>query len=280
MKLYFNLAKLQELGQSLSKTYQEAAPYPNIFIDNFMDTEPLDRVISEFPDPNQKIWKEYENFFEGKLEMQGEAKVGEFTSSLLYQFNSAPFLQFLESLTGIKGLIPDPYFLGGGLHQMKPGGKLGMHADFSKHQTLGLERRINAILYLNKDWQPEYNGNLELWDSEMKNKVTEIAPLFNRLAIFNVTDFNIHGVPEILNCPEPMTRKSIALYYFTTTRPEGELKEGKKSTEFYARPSDVVPEGTIFVRDKYNGEKVHKNFNWFMGQILPPFIANIFSKNK
>jgi Rps23 Pro-64 3,4-dihydroxylase Tpa1-like proline 4-hydroxylase len=279
MKLYFNLSKLQELAKKLSKTYQEAAPYPNIFIDDFMDTEPLERVLAEFPDPNQKIWKEYENYFEGKLEMQGEAKVGEFTSSLLYQFNSAPFLQFLETLTGIKGLIPDPYFLGGGLHQMKPGGKLGMHADFSKHGTLNLERRVNAILYLNKDWKPEYNGNLELWDSEMKAKQVEIAPLFNRLAIFNVTDFNIHGVPEILQCPDDMTRKSIALYYFTTERPDGEIKAGKLSTEFYARPGDAVPEGTIYDRHKYTGEKVRKSFNWYVGQILPPFIANLLKRN-
>jgi Rps23 Pro-64 3,4-dihydroxylase Tpa1-like proline 4-hydroxylase len=280
MKLYLNLSKLQETAKKLTNTYQTAAPYPNIYIDNFMDPEPLERVLEEFPDPEKKIWKEYENYFEGKLEAQGEAKIGEFTSSLLYQFNSAPFLQFLETLTGIKGLIPDPYFLGGGLHQMKPGGKLGMHADFSKHGNLKLERRVNAILYLNKDWKPEYNGNLELWDSEMKNKVTEIAPLFNRLAIFNVTDFNIHGVPEILQCPEGMTRKSIALYYFTTDRPDGELKAGKGSTEFFARPGDVVPEGTIYDRTKYTGEKVKKSFNWYVGQILPPFIANLFRKNQ
>jgi Rps23 Pro-64 3,4-dihydroxylase Tpa1-like proline 4-hydroxylase len=278
MKLYFDLAKLQELAQKLSNQYKSASPYPNIFIDNFMDPEPLEKVLAEFPNPDQKIWKEYENYFEGKLEAQGEAKVGEYTSNLLYQFNSAPFLQFLETLTGIKGLIPDPYFLGGGLHQMKPGGKLGVHADFSKHGNINIERRINAILYLNKDWKPEYNGDLELWDKDMTKCEAKIAPLFNRLAIFNVTDFNLHGVPEELKCPEGMTRRSIALYYFTTDRPAGELKEGKNSTEFFARPGDHVPQGTVFTRDKYSGEKINKNFNWFMGQILPPFITNLLKK--
>lgn len=278
MKLYFDLNKLQELAKANSEKYKNGDPYPNIYFDNFMDTEPLEQVLNEFPDPNIKIWKEYENYFEGKLEAQGEAKVGEFTSNLLYQFNSAPFLQFLETLTGIKGLIADPYFLGGGLHQMKPGGKLGVHADFSKHGNIKIERRINAILYLNKDWKPEYNGDLELWDENMESCKTKIQPLYNRLAIFNVTDFNYHGVPEELKCPEGMTRKSIALYYFTVDRPEGELQEGKTSTVFMARPGDEVPKGTVFNRGShYTGEKVNKNFNYYVGLFLPPIITKLFS---
>lgn len=278
MKLYFDLAKLQDLAKNSAKDYKTASPYPNIYFDDFIDPEPLNKVIAEFPDPEKKIWREYENFFEGKLEAQGEEKVSEFTSMLLYQFNSAPFLQFLETLTGIEGLIPDPYFLGGGLHQMKPGGKLGVHADFSKHGKLPIERRLNAILYLNKDWKSEYNGDLELWDQEMKACEKKIAPLFNRLAIFDVTDFNYHGVPEVLSCPEGMTRKSIALYYFTVGRPDGEIQEGKSSTVFMARPSDIVPKGTHFDRTRYTGLKEKKNFKWYLGQVLPPFITNLLSK--
>jgi Rps23 Pro-64 3,4-dihydroxylase Tpa1-like proline 4-hydroxylase len=281
MKLYFDLLKLQDLAKSLQEKYQKAAPYPNIYIDNFMDTEPLEKVLEEFPDPEQKIWKEYENYFEGKLETQGEAKVGAFTSNLLYQFNSAPFIQFLETLTGIKGLIPDPYFMGGGLHQMKSGGKLGVHADFSKHETINIERRINAILYLNKDWKPEYNGDLQLWDKDMKNCEVKIQPLFNRLAVFNVTDFNYHGVPDELKCPEGMTRKSLALYYFTVDRPEGEIMEGKKSTLFVTRPGEEAPKGTVYDRGShYSGLKEKKNLNYYIGLFLPPIITRIFSKKR
>ncbi len=284
MKLYFNTKKLEKLAKSKAVEYKTAEPYPNIYFDNFMDEEPLRKVLEDFPSPEKRIWKEYENYFEGKLEAQGEEKVSDFTSQLLYQFNSAPFLYFLETLTGIKGLMPDPYFMGGGLHQMKRGGKLGIHADFNEHGKLPyLSRRVNAILYLNENWKDEYQGFLELWDRDMTKCVKKIAPLFNRLAIFDVTDHNNHGVPELLNCPEGTTRKSIALYYFTVGRPENEIIPGKFSTLFLARPGDEVPEGTIFSRDSFLGikdQEPEKNLNWFIGQLLPPFVTNLIKRIK
>lgn len=278
MKLYFDLNKLQKIAGENKKQYASASPYPHIYIDNFMDPEALDKVLNEYPSPGTKIWKEYENFFEGKLEAQGEEKLGSFTSQLLYQFNSAPFLQFLETLTGVENLIPDPYFFGGGLHQMMPGGKLGVHADFNMHGKLPLHRRLNAIIYLNKDWKREYNGDFEIWDNEMTKCEHKIQPLFNRLVVFDVTDFNNHGVPEELACPPGMSRKSIALFYFTVTRPDGQVQEGKTSTEFKARPTDNVPRGTHYDRSTYTGQKVEKTLAWYVGQILPPFIMTAVKK--
>ena len=80
--------------------------------------------------------------------------------------NSLRVLLFLEALTGIEGLIPDPYFGGGGPHQIQPGGFLKIHADFNVHPQLKLDRRLNMLIYLNKDWREEYGGHLELWDRD------------------------------------------------------------------------------------------------------------------
>ena len=74
----------------------------------------------------------------------------------------------LEELTGIKNLIADKTLYGGGLHQVERGGKLDIHADFNIHKKFKWHRRVNLILYLNKNWKPEYNGYLELWDKDMK----------------------------------------------------------------------------------------------------------------
>jgi len=63
-------------------------------------------------------------------------------------------------LTGIDALVPDPHFEGGGLHQIEPGGHLKVHADFNRHPRTGLARRLNALIYLNRDWKPEYGGAL------------------------------------------------------------------------------------------------------------------------
>ena len=122
-------------------------------------------------------------------------------------------------MTGIQSLIPDPSFQGGGLHQIVPGGKLGIHADFNKHSRFGLDRRLNLLLYLNKNWREEYGGHLELWDRDMTHCEAKVAPIFNRVMVFGTTDFTYHGHPDPLRCPEGMTRKSLALYYFSDGRP-------------------------------------------------------------
>jgi Rps23 Pro-64 3,4-dihydroxylase Tpa1-like proline 4-hydroxylase len=196
MKLYLPGKELNRIALANHAKYIAAQPFPHIILDNLISPEALDTVLEEFPNPQSAVWKEYENYHEKKLETQGEEKIGAFTAHLLYQFNSAPFLRFLEVLTGIENLIPDPYFYGGGLHQIPKGGKLGVHADFSKHGKFPLERRINVLVYLNKDWKEEYGGKLELWNRDMSQCVHKILPLYNRMVIFNITDWGFHGHPD------------------------------------------------------------------------------------
>jgi len=168
--------------------------------------------------------------------------MGNATMLLLHQLNSSTFLNFLESLTGIQGIIPDPHFNGGGLHQIERGGYLKIHVDFNRHKRLKLDRRLNLLLYLNRDWQEEYGGHLELWDRDMNRCHQRILPIFNRCVIFNTNDFSYHGHPDPITCPEGMTRKSLALYYYSNGRPADELQDsgGKEahSTIFRARTAD------------------------------------------
>jgi len=152
----------------------------------------------------------------------------------MYHLNSMSFLEFLSAVTGIQNLIPDPGFEGGGLHQILPGGKLGVHADFNKHRSFGLDRRLNVLVYLNKDWREDYGGHLQLWDREMRACEAKVLPVFNRVMVFGTTDFTYHGHPDPLQCPNGMTRKSLALYYFTNGRPSEEVT-GEHSTVFRAR---------------------------------------------
>jgi hypothetical protein len=253
MKLYLDPAMLLKVARDSHARYASALPFPHIALDGLLPDEALNGVLKEFPDPSSTVWKEYRNYHEGKLETQGEEHVGAFTSLLLYQFNSAPVVRFLEELTGIAGLIPDPYFYGGGLHQIPRGGRLGIHADFSRHGRFPLDRRVNVIIYLNHDWKDEYGGHLELWATDMSRCVERILPIYNRMVVFSITDWAFHGHPEPLACPEGMTRKSIALYYYTNGRPPGETRAGKRSTLFMQRPGENVPPGTVFSRDRYTG---------------------------
>ncbi|MBU2887588.1 2OG-Fe(II) oxygenase [Gilvimarinus agarilyticus] len=128
-------------------------------------------------------------------------------------------------------------FTGGGFHSTLPGGKLDLHADFNIHLRNGLDRRINLILFLNKDWCESYGGHLELWDENLAAQPKRVLPVFNRAVIFGTTDFTYHGQPIELNCPEDRFRKSLALYYYSNGRPEAEKSGEKHLTLFKERPA-------------------------------------------
>lgn len=234
---FFDRGELLPLAESRTAAYRSAEPFPHCVIDNFMATEPLDQVLAEFPEPDDIAWKSYNTSREVKLATRDDTQLGPVTRHLLSQFNSSVFVEFLEALTGIEGLIPDPHFYGGGLHQIRRGGHLKVHADFNWHERLLLDRRINLLLYLNKDWDEAYGGHLEMWDRSMTTMGERVLPVFNRCVIFNTTDFAMHGHPDALACPEDRTRRSLALYYYTNGRPPEELNP-THTTQFKPRPGE------------------------------------------
>jgi Rps23 Pro-64 3,4-dihydroxylase Tpa1-like proline 4-hydroxylase len=231
---FLPLTRMKELAASAHSTYINAVPYPHIVLDDFFDPSLLDQVLSEFPKPGAIRWQQFDNEREIKLASAAESSFGPVTRLFLYHLNSITFLEFLGAVTGIPNLISDPRFDGGGLHQIVRGGKLGIHADFNRHGTYNLDRRLNLLLYLNKDWREEYGGHLQLWNREMTRCEAKVLPIFNRVMVFGTTDFTYHGHPDPLQCPEGVTRKSLALYYFSNGRPAEEVS-GEHSTIFRAR---------------------------------------------
>jgi hypothetical protein len=229
------LHKLETLAEEKAEVYKNNKPFPHIYFDNFLPGEAAEAALRGFPEPKQLTWSEFNNPNEKKLAFDVVEKLPAPDRDVLYFLNSRPMLRFLEVLTGIEGIIPDPYYSGGGLHQIKRGGKLEVHADFNYHAKLKLDRRINVLIYLNKDWKEEYGGHFELWNGEMTRAEQKILPLFNRCAIFSTTSFSYHGHPTPLACPPDRTRKSFATYYYSNGRPEEEVSEAH-STLFQHRP--------------------------------------------
>ena len=203
--------------------YAAAEPFPHIVLDGLFDDAVLDTVLCEFPGPEGMRWRSFDSPMEKKLGYYHETSViSRAIRDFLNDMNSFEMLLWLEALTGIEGLIPDPYFGGGGLHQIEPGGFLKVHADFNVHPKLNLDRRLNMLVYLNKEWRDEYGGHLELWDRNKSACRETIQPLFNRTVIFSTTDTSFHGHPHPLTCPAGTSRKSVSLYYYTAGRPESE----------------------------------------------------------
>jgi len=226
------------MAQAFAPRFGSAAPFPHIVMDDFLPLETAEGLLREFPGPGDIVWgASYHDTNQLKLACEDENQMGPLTRHLIAQFNSSTFAVFLEGLTGITGLIPDPHLKGGGLHQTRKGGFLKVHADFNRYDRLGLDRRLNLILYLNQDWKDEYGGQLELWVRDLSACASRIAPIFNRCVIFTTTDQSYHGHPELLKCPEGRTRRSLAFYYYTNGRPAHE-NAAAHSTLFHDRPTD------------------------------------------
>ena len=225
------------LGRSLADRYQNAAPFPHIVIDDFLDPEVLRGVLADFPSTQNKEFfdREQERF---KFQYQPHESSSGLVRNVFAELNSQAFLGFLEELTGFKGLISDPYFDGGGLHETKRGGHLGVHADFNIHGRLNVERKLNLLVYLNEDWEDDYGGQLELWDREMKSCAVRVKPVFGRAVIFNTALDSFHGHPDPLNCPPERSRRSIATYYYSAPE-EGVTALPKRTTNFRARPESA-----------------------------------------
>eukprot|EP01034_Spumella_vulgaris_P023436 gene23436-29654_t len=151
-----------------------------------------------------------------------EKAFGPATLALFKTLKSAPFTSFLSDMTGIKDLIPDPEYRGSGIHQTLPGGFLGIHADFNRYVKFDLHRRVNVFVFLNPNWNDTYGGHLELWSRDLKTCGAKISPDHGRLVVFSSTDFSYHGQPHPLTCPSDRSRRSLALYYYTKTRPTAE----------------------------------------------------------
>jgi len=233
----FRRTELLPIADKLKAEFSSAMPFPHVVIDDFLPPTVLDAVLDEFPEPEQNDWQKFDNAREVKLALADAEQMGPATRNLLAQFNTAVFTDFLERLTGIEALIPDQHYVGGGLHQIRSGGFLKVHADFNKHSGLRLDRRLNAIIYLNRDWQEEWGGHLQLWDSEMTRCEKKVLPVFNRLLVFATLDDANHGHPDPLTCPPDRARRSMALYYYTNGRP-GTEAHVDHSTLFRQRPGE------------------------------------------
>jgi len=211
--------RLKDIVRDHAQAYRTAAPYPHVVLDGLFDADLLSDALTEFEAADRSTWHHTVRETERKYSTEDFLHMGPVCRQILSQLNAAPFLEFLGQLTGIEGLIADPHLRGGGLHEICRDGALGVHADFNFYPRLGLYRRLNVLVYLNRDWAEEWGGHLELWDRGGKACVRRIAPLFNRTVIFDTSNFSYHGHPAPLACPSDRSRKSLALYYYTVDAP-------------------------------------------------------------
>lgn len=198
-------------GYELAECYQSDPPWPHAVIRGLWPESLLEGIEEEF---KQDIFHYGHTRYSNKYWLDKPSKIPPISKAVLDLGNSSLFLSFLEALTGICDLHADPLLIGGGMHKHGLGGYLKVHTDFRLHPITGRNRRLNVLLFLNRDWQESWQGNLELWTPKL-DRCWTVRPEWNTTVIFDTTTTSFHGLPKPLECPPGVERKSLAWYYYT-----------------------------------------------------------------
>ena len=220
-------------------------PYDHIIIDNFINESYYEKLQSSFPKEPNETWWQYKNPLEVKYTFDNLEEFGPNIKNIFYALSHEIIINKLKHLFNIPNLEHDPYCHGAGLHMHPRHGRLNMHLDYEVHPITNKQRRLNIILYLNDEWDNMWNGDTQLWNSDMTECVVKSYPKSNTAIIFVTTEQSWHGVPEIINCPPDVYRKTIAFYYVSDIQNKSDLdKMGaeldgyRKKAVFAKRPSD------------------------------------------
>jgi hypothetical protein len=243
----------------LAKRFSTNQPFPHIVIDGLFSPVLLELIYDEFDKPRWLDWREEISNNETKRGSLPGSKFGHATQLYFQTIYSSSFVSFLKNIAGIENLITDPELLNGGLHEIPTGGFFKVHKDFTHHSVLGLKNRLTLITYLNKNWDENYGGQLELWNKDMTRCEVKVTPEFGRTILFMHTEYSYHGHPQPVQAPNDRLRRSIAAYYYS---PDDTNDQVGKSTETYFMDSTV---------DAFRVKNIIKSF-------LPPILIKLGKK--
>lgn len=232
----------------LKEKFLNANPFEHVIIPNFLNSEYANQLEKLFP-VNFDKWHKYWNPIEVKYANDDINNLPEEHKKLFYLLSSDRMTNIISQISDISDLQYDEYLHGAGLHAHPRGGRLNLHLDYEKHPITGKQRRLNIILYMNKDWNDEWHGESELWNNDVSECVVKSKISFNTALIFKTNEISWHGVPEPIMCPENMFRKSIAYYYVSElVDKQNKNKVGndgsgfRSKATFVKRPSDPYDE--------------------------------------
>jgi hypothetical protein len=213
-------------------------PPRHVVLDDFLPADLAGAAAAAWPPPGWDHWLEYDNALERKRTCN---KWPYLPRPLVDALRVLLLLPAVDVLGAPEALVPDLGLYGAGLHEMGRGDWLDAHQDADRHSDSGLERRVNAILYLTPGWRPEWGGALELWpdvDGQPGGEPVRIPSAFNRLVVFDAAT-GFHGVPHPLTCPADARRQSLAVYFWGAPRGPGKRARAR----FVKYPgSETTPE--------------------------------------
>ena len=226
---------------ALREQVRASKPVPNFAIDGFLKDDFAQRVAEAFPPYEQAlaVGRSFQAVNEkGKVQVTDSSRFPAPIRELNDLLASREFLDLLSYALEIPELLADPQLVGGGMHQTAARGHLDVHVDFNFLEERQWHRRANLLIFFNRDWRPEWGGEFELWDADVKVRHHAHLPIFNRCVVFETNEISYHGVTAV-KCPEGLSRKSFAAYYYTREAP-AHWNGVAHSTIFRARPDEVL----------------------------------------
>ncbi|MBX2902307.1 MAG: 2OG-Fe(II) oxygenase [Chitinophagales bacterium] len=225
MHTYINFTLLNSQKASIERDFNSKKPFRYVVIENFFAPEKAEEILACYPSVNEGTW-DTTTYINQKNKFQSAIAAHPVLKAVFAELNSQELCHYLTQISHTETpLLPDEQLFGAGLHQSVAGAFLNVHIDYNIHPKTAYHRRLNLLVYMNKNWQPQYEGHLELWDftNGKKELLEKIAPEFNRCVIFETNEISYHGHPKPLNTPKGESRKSLAVYYYTPTRPQTEI---------------------------------------------------------
>lgn len=245
-----NSSDINIFGDWINSTVKVSkVPFKHITIDNFLDKNYYNLLQNVLPSKPTDDWWKYENPIEVKYALDNFDLYDPIVKNVFNALSHDTVIDRFREMFNIPNLEYDPYCHGGGLHMHPRLGRLNMHLDYEKHPITNKQRRLNIIIYLNEEWNNDWNGDTQLWDSEMKKCMVKSYPKSNTALLFITTENSWHGVPEIILCPENTFRRTLAYYYVSDLEnnkdidKKGADKSGYRTKAvFVKRPNDVYDE--------------------------------------
>jgi Rps23 Pro-64 3,4-dihydroxylase Tpa1-like proline 4-hydroxylase len=225
----------------LKQDFLNKEPFEHVIIDDFLELSYAEKICELFPSPDNS-WHEYKNPIEVKYAFDNINNLPVELKNYFYYLSTSEITNIIRNITTINDLEHDEYLHGAGLHIHPRNGRLNIHLDYEKHPFSGKERRLNIILFMSKDWNTNWNGANELWNSDVSKCIAKTDVKFNRAILFKTNDISWHGLPEKLQCPNDVFRKSLAYYYVSPLNTQKDENKYRKKAKFIKRPQDPYDE--------------------------------------